>query len=191
MVTGFKEALRQHLAVFDHLKGLQKEIETSGQILAQTIQDGNKILVCGNGGSAADAQHFAAEIVGRFLTERNAWPAIALTTDTSILTAVANDYGYAEVFARQVQGLGYPGDAFIGISTSGDSESIDRAMSAAKAKGLQTIALLGGSGGRLKGMAQKEIILSGSTSPPLQEGHIFILHHWARMIEMAMTSKRP
>jgi D-sedoheptulose 7-phosphate isomerase len=187
MAMGFKEALDAHHRVFAYLADIQKDIEAAGQMLAGTIQSGHKILVCGNGGSAADSQHFAAEIVGRFLKERQAWPAIALTTDTSILSAVANDYGSAHLFARQVEGLGQAQDAFIGISTSGNSENVLRAMAKAREVGMQTVGLLGGDGGRLRGMAHQEIVVPGSTSPPIQEGHIFIIHHWARMIEITMT----
>ncbi len=187
MTMGFHEALKNHHSVFEYLTGSQKDIESAGRSLAATVQAGRKILVCGNGGSAADAQHFATEIVGRFLKEREAWAAIALTTDTSMLSAVANDYGYANVFARQIEGLGKPGDALVGISTSGNSESVVNAVKMAKDRGMKTVALLGGDGGRLKGMAQMEIILPGSTSPPIQEGHIFILHHWARIIETIIT----
>ena len=126
-------ALSEHTECFRKLSGFEKAITLIGKKLVETIQAGHKILVCGNGGSAADAQHFAAEIVGRFLQERSAWPAIALTTDTSIITAVANDESYDTVFSRQVEALGLASDILIGISTSGNSKNIIRAVTQAKA----------------------------------------------------------
>jgi D-sedoheptulose 7-phosphate isomerase len=179
----FQTALKQHIQCFEQLADLAAPIEQAGGLLARTIQSGHKILICGNGGSAADAQHFAAELIGRFEQERVAWPAIALTTDTSILTAVGNDYGFGNVFARQVQGLGQPDDLFIGISTSGNSENVLRAAAEAKEKGLQTIGLLGKDGGTLKSKVDWPVVISYATTARVQEAHIFILHFWAMQIE--------
>jgi D-sedoheptulose 7-phosphate isomerase len=143
-------------------------------------------MICGNGGSASDAQHFAAEIVGRFEKERRAYPAVALSTDTSILTAVGNDYGYDEVFARQVDGLGRPGDVLLGISTSGGSQNVIRAVKRGKSLGLQTVGLLGKNGGALKGMVDQAIVVESATTARIQETHIFILHYWAWQIESGL-----
>src|SRR5262249_47063698 len=120
------------------------------EIIAKAIQSGNKLMICGNGGSAADAQHMAAEMVGRMLVERKPLPAMSLTTDTSNLTAIANDYSYDVVFEKQVQGLGRPGDVLLAISTSGNSKNVLRAADAARAKGIQVISVTGGTGGQLK-----------------------------------------
>lgn len=184
----FNTILKQHLDCFARLKSLGEDIETVGAVLAETIQSGGKILVCGNGGSAADAQHFAAELIGRFEQERNAWPAIALTTDTSILTAIGNDYGFADIFARQVQALGRQGDALIGISTSGNSENVMRAIATAKQQQIKTIGLAGGDGGYLKTQVDRSIVIDQSITARIQETHLFILHFWALQIEQHMQS---
>jgi D-sedoheptulose 7-phosphate isomerase len=185
----FNTILEKHLDCFAQLKSLAAEIEQTGALLADTIQSGGKILVCGNGGSAADAQHFAAELIGRFEQERNAWPAIALTTDTSVLTAIGNDYGFADIFARQVQGLGRQGDALIGISTSGNSENVMRAVTTARQQQMKTIGLAGGNGGHLKALVDRSIVINQSTTARVQEAHLFILHYWALLIEQHMQTR--
>lgn len=179
----FENVLKQHQQCFEKLSEMAGSIEAAGDLLVQTIGSGGKILICGNGGSAADAQHFAAEIIGRFEQERPSWPAIALTTDTSILTAIGNDYGFDDVFSRQVQGLGQPKDAFIGVSTSGNSENVLRAAAAAKKIGMQTIGLLGRDGGTIASQVGRPVVISHSTTARVQEAHIFILHFWAMQIE--------
>lgn len=160
---------------------LQNLVDTS-QLLAEAIGSGNKILICGNGGSAADAQHMAAELVGRMLVERKALPAIALTTDSSNLTAIGNDYGYDFVFSRQVEALGQQGDILIAISTSGNSKNVLKAIEAANNQGVQVVALTGGSGGKIAELhraGQVKVLLNaekGSCSSEIQETHIFIIH---------------
>lgn len=153
-------------------------------LVAAALSADRKILLFGNGGSAADAQHIAAELVGRFLGERKALPAIALTTDTSALTAIANDYGYDEVFARQVRALGRAGDVAIGISTSGNSPSVLLAVEAARAAGLKTIGLTGGSGGKLANAVDVSLLVSASAlSFRIQETHILIGHVICELVE--------
>jgi D-sedoheptulose 7-phosphate isomerase len=186
----FASALKQHLECIRALESQSENIERIGEYLAATIASGNKILVCGNGGSAADAQHFAAELVGRFERERSAWPAVALTTDTSILTAVGNDYGFDDTFARQVQGLGKPGDALIGISTSGRSANVLRAVDAGRAIGMQTVGLLGGDGGAIAAGTGLSVVVDCPRTARIQEAHILILHFWARQIESCMLENR-
>ena len=137
---------------------------------------GNKILICGNGGSAADAQHFAAELTGRYLKERRSYPALALTTDTSALTAIGNDYGFDSVFSRQIEGLGKAGDILIAISTSGRSPNILKAVEVAKARGLRTIGLLGRDGGTLKDLVDDAFIVPSEVTARIQEIHEMILH---------------
>lgn len=151
-------------------------IETIGHICYNTIHLGYKILLCGNGGSAADSQHMAAELVGRFLKDRKALPAIALTTDTSILTAIANDYCFDDIFARQVEALGQPGDLVIGISTSGNSENVYRALIKANKLGIKTISFLGKSGGKCKDVSDYMFIVNSNESARIQEVHITIGH---------------
>jgi len=176
-----------HVQCLQNLKTIEPALTMAGDTLLQCLLGGRKIMICGNGGSASDAQHFAAEIVGRFEKERRAYPAVALSTDTSILTAVGNDYGYDEVFARQVDGLGRPGDILLGISTSGQSENVIRAVKRGKSLGLKTIGLLGKDGGALKRMVDQPIVVDSATTARIQEVHIFILHYWAWQIECGLT----
>jgi D-sedoheptulose 7-phosphate isomerase len=179
----FLSALKEHL---DCMAGLEKTagtIEAAADLLASTLQQQHKILICGNGGSAADAQHFAAELIGRFEREREAWPAVALTTDTSILSAIGNDYGFDNVFARQVEGLGCQGDTLIAISTSGNSKNVLRAVASAKIKGMPTIGLLGRDGGALAAAVDQAVVVQNSRTARIQEGHLLILHYWASYIE--------
>ena len=179
----FLPVLKEHQDCIAGLIKLAEIIESAGDSLVRTLRNGGKILICGNGGSAADAQHFAAELIGRFEQERSAWPAIALTTDTSILSAIGNDYGFDDVFSRQVQGLGQRGDALIGISTSGNSENVMRASTLAQNKGLLTIGLLGRNGGALARCVDHAVVVAHDRTARIQEGHILILHYWAMHIE--------
>ena len=164
----------------EQVDGLARAID----VVATALASDHKVLLFGNGGSAADAQHIAAELVGRFLGERKALPAIALTTDTSALTAIANDYGYEEVFARQVQALGRTGDIAIAISTSGKSPNVLRAVETARASGLTTIGLTGGDGGTLAGRVDVSLCVSASTlSFRIQETHILIGHVLCELVD--------
>lgn len=151
--------------------------------IARTFRRGGKVLFFGNGGSAADSQHIAAEFIGRFQKERKALPAVALTTDTSILTALGNDYGFETVFARQIEGLGRPGDLAFGISTSGNSANVIEGMKKAKALGLKTVALTGGTGGKLAALADISVIVSSNTTARIQESHICIAHAICELVE--------
>jgi len=165
------------------------QIAAAAQRMAHCLAQGGKLLACGNGGSASDAQHFATEIVGRFERERAALAALALTTDSSILTAIANDYGYDAVFARQVQGLGRPGDVLLAISTSGNSPSVCNAISSAQAGGLHCIALTGRDGGRMAGLLAAdaiEIRVPHNTTARIQEVHILILHCLCDLIDQLL-----
>jgi D-sedoheptulose 7-phosphate isomerase len=145
------------------------------------------VLFCGNGGSAADAQHLAAELVGHYLLDRPAWRAVALTTDTSVLTAVGNDYGYADVFARQVEGLGRPGDVLVAISTSGRSENVLRAAAAARAKGVAVVALLGPAPSPLDDAAEVALHVDGEVAGLIQQGHITIGHALCGWVEQRLA----
>jgi phosphoheptose isomerase len=151
--------------------------------MVTALRAGGRILACGNGGSAADAQHFAAELVGRFERERAAMAAIALTTDTSILTAVANDYDFTMVFARQVEALGRPGDVLLGISTSGGSVNVVAAFAAAKAGGLTTVALTGRDGGSVGAAADIHVNVPAAATARVQEVHRTLLHAVCALIE--------
>jgi D-sedoheptulose 7-phosphate isomerase len=147
------------------------------EVISTAIRKGNKLMICGNGGSAADAQHMAAEMVGRMLIERNPLPAMSLTTDTSNLTAIANDYSYDVVFEKQVQGLGRTGDVLLGISTSGNSKNVIKAAEAARTKGIKVISMTGGTGGKLREISDINLNVElGKNSSRIQETHIFIVH---------------
>jgi D-sedoheptulose 7-phosphate isomerase len=159
-------------------------------MICQTLTAGNKILICGNGGSAADAQHIAAELVGRYEQHRRPWPAIALTTDTSALTALSNDFGYEEVFSRQVEALANEGDLLIAISTSGKSPSIIRAVEKAKELGCRTLGLGGCDGGLLAGLCDQTLIVDCSRTSRIQEAHITIGHLWCEMVDLVSEHSR-
>jgi D-sedoheptulose 7-phosphate isomerase len=156
---------------------------SAAEAMIQALRGGGRILVCGNGGSAADAQHFAAELVGRFERERAALSAIALTTDASILTAVANDYDFTRVFARQVEALGRPGDVVLGISTSGASANVIAAFAAARAGGLTTVALTGRDGGALGAASDIHINVPAASTARVQEVHRTLLHALCAIVE--------
>lgn len=179
-----------HVRCLKNLKAIAPALEKAGDMFLQCLLDGGKLMICGNGGSAGDAQHFAAEIIGRFEKERRAYPAVALSTDTSILTAVGNDYGYHEVFARQVDGLGRPEDILMGISTSGHSENVIRAVRQAESLGMKTVGLLGKDGGTLKSLVDQAIVVDSDSTARIQETHIFILHYWAWRIETGLPETK-
>lgn len=187
MVTQwFERSLAEHQDVFQTIGRLGDVVHDAIELAAGSLRTGRKLLLCGNGGSAADSQHIAAELVGRFVTERKPLAAFALTTDSSILTAVGNDYAYDQVFARQVRACGQPGDCLIGYSTSGNSDNVLEAIRVSKSLGLATIALIGRDGGRMKGLADVEIIVPSNTTSRIQEAHAFIGHALCEGIEYAM-----
>lgn len=160
------------------------QVEKVASDVVDTLKRGNKIIIAGNGGSAADAQHFAAELVGRFIKERRALPAIALTTDSSILTSIGNDYSYNMVFARQIEALGQEGDMFIGISTSGNSENIVEAVKSASSKKISTVGLLGKDGGILKNICDSSLIVPCQTTARIQETHELTYHILCEIIDL-------
>jgi D-sedoheptulose 7-phosphate isomerase len=176
--------LRSHCEVMAAIEtDLTPAIESAVTLLVDAFRSGNKLLVMGNGGSAADAQHLAAEIVGRFKLERRALPAIALTTDSSILTAIGNDYGFDSIFSRQVEAHAAAGDVVVGISTSGNSPNVQVALRRAAEAGCRTVALLGKDGGAIKGVAELSIIIPSFDTPRVQEGHITIIHILCDLVE--------
>ncbi len=180
VVAGLREGaeLRIQLA-----QTLGPKIVDAAQLVAQCLKDGGKVLLFGNGGSAADAQHLAAEFVGRFVLERNALPAIALTTDSSILTAIGNDYGFDQVFVRQVLALSRPKDVAIGISTSGNSPNVIKAVQAAAERGLRTIGLAGRDGGALAKAVELAITVPSTNTARIQECHIAVGHVLCELVE--------
>jgi len=178
-----RQRLLESAEVLTGLLKEQKKIEALAHDLVACLQRGNKILICGNGGSAADSQHFAAELVGRLQRDRSPLPGLALSTDTSVLTAIGNDYGFDQVFAKQVEALGQPGDILIGLSTSGNSANVLAAMAVAAKKQMKTIVLSGKGGGAMAQQADDGLVIASATSQHVQEGHIAIIHIWCEIIE--------
>lgn len=175
--------LLEHRAVVDKMISSSLEIEYLALLIIDAISKGRRLYLLGNGGSAADAQHIAAELVGRFQKERKGLPALALTTDTSILTAVGNDYGYEHIFSRQVEAHVLPGDVVIGISTSGNSSSVVEAIKKANEIGAYTVGLTGGTGGMLKELCDTSIVVPSSNTARIQEAHILIGHILCELVE--------
>jgi D-sedoheptulose 7-phosphate isomerase len=164
-------------------RDMAPSIAEMSDLIATALAGGNKLLVMGNGGSAADSQHFVAEIVGRFKLERAALPAVALSTDTSILTAIGNDYGFESIFSRQVEALAAPGDVVVGISTSGNSPNVFKALKTAQSRGCRTIGLLGKDGGNIRGICDLALVMPSSDTPRIQEGHITVIHIVCDLVE--------
>ena len=170
------QRLENHFKVVQDMRKIMPEVASAGLRVRTALEKGRKILICGNGGSAADSQHMAAEFVGRFVKERQSLPALALTVDTSLLTAVGNDYGFDCVFSRQVEGLGQEGDVLIAISTSGNSANVVRAIKTAKEKGIYVIALTGENGGILAKESDLCLAVPSQVTARIQEMHIMIIH---------------
>lgn len=183
-------SLSEHLQTFDRL--LTESLPTirmCADILLQTVSNGSKILICGNGGSAADAQHIAAEFVGRYETERRALPAIALTTDTSALTALANDYDFEKIFSRQVEALASPGDCLIAISTSGNSPNVISAVMAARNAGCKIVGMTGAKGKKLASLSDACLMVPAARTARIQEAHITVAHIWCEMVDQMIAQQ--
>jgi D-sedoheptulose 7-phosphate isomerase len=188
-ISLLSRSLQEHLEAIRFLLDTSlAQISAAGLLICDTLRAGNKILLCGNGGSAADAQHIAAELVGRYEQQRQAFPAISLTTDTSALTALSNDYGYEEVFARQVAALANAGDVLIAISTSGKSPNVIKAAEKAKVLGCKTIALTGCSGEPLASQCDLAVVVPSERTSRVQEAHITIGHLWCEMVDSSLAS---
>lgn len=183
MNTVYLQGIKEHTDLFSKLYQIADCVEDAGQKIADSLNNGGKLLLCGNGGSAADCQHLASELTGRFVRDRKPLAALSLATDTSALTSISNDYSYNEVFSRQILALGNTGDILLAISTSGNSESVIRAVAAAKEKKIYTIGLLGKGGGSLADLCDLSIIIPSDTTARIQEAHIFIGHTICALIE--------
>jgi D-sedoheptulose 7-phosphate isomerase len=187
----FSQAIEDHLAVIDLLRDQQSLLQGIGEEMTRTILAGKKVLWCGNGGSAADSQHLAAELMGRFRRERCAFPSIALTTDTSILTAVGNDYGYEKVFQRQVEALCSRGDVLVGISTSGSSKNVCAALQTARQIGAFTVAFTGQGGGEMADIADVALRVPSKDTARIQEAHILCGHMICDWVERSVGEWQP
>lgn len=188
--SGFKSEVFEHQATIGLLVDLAPMVEKAGQTILDTMISGGKVLLCGNGGSAADAQHLATEMMVRYEQQRRPFAAIALTTDSSLLTAHTNDYDFGTLFSRQVQGLGRAGDCLIAISTSGRSENVNQAAATARAMGLTVIALTGRDGGALAPLADLAVIVPSDVTARIQEAHILIGHYWCKAVETALVTAK-
>ncbi len=182
----FEQAIAEHLTVIQSIHGQQPLLERIASEMTTAVVAGKKVLWCGNGGSAADSQHLAAELMGRFRRERRALASIALTTDTSILTAIGNDYGYEHVFRRQVEALCQKGDILVGISTSGNSKNVCLALEEAKKRGAFTVAFTGQGGGAMVGIAHAALCINSKDTARIQEGHILCGHMLCDWIELSI-----
>ena len=188
MEERINSVLEEQIKNLTNLKsnGYKENLINVVNIITNCVKNGGKVLICGNGGSAADSQHFAAELVGRFKLERKGLPAIALTTDTSVLTCMGNDYGYDSIFSRQVEALGNKGDVLIGFSTSGNSNNVITAIEEGKKKGLITIGFLGKDGGKLKDMVDVDLTFNYSETARTQEHHLMTYHLICEFVEKEM-----
>ena len=183
MIEEIEKSVNVSVEIIRNISHLSKEIEKVVNVIINCLKNNNKIILFGNGGSAADAQHIAAEFIGRFKIERDSYPAIALTTDSSILTSLANDYSFDVVFSRQCESLVLPGDVVIGISTSGNSKNVVNGLNTSKKKGAITIGLLGNSGGSIKNIVDIPIIVNSDMTPKIQEAHRVIYHIICDIVE--------
>jgi D-sedoheptulose 7-phosphate isomerase len=181
--SNLNRAIDDSVRTLESLKELGREVSRAIDLIEQCLRAGNKLLVCGNGGSATDASHFATELVVRFAKDRRALPAISLSSDIGILTATGNDYGFNEIFARQVAALGAPGDVLICLTTSGKSKNLIRALEEAKARKLKTIAFLGRDGGPTLGIADVDLLIKSESTARVQEAHHLLLHVLCEIIE--------
>jgi D-sedoheptulose 7-phosphate isomerase len=182
-----KTAIEAAKKTLQSLLDLDSQVAKAAELIEQCLRAGNKLLVCGNGGSAADASHFATEFVVRFMKDRPAYPAICLAGDGGLLTAAGNDYGFDEIFARQVAAFGLPRDVMICLTTSGKSRNIERALQEAKARELKTIAFLGRDGGSTIGMADIDFLVRGDSTARIQEAHQLLLHVLCEVVEARLT----
>ena len=182
-MTPFSTVIAEHLKLINDLSVCHQDIQNSSELILSTFKAGKKILICGNGGSAADSQHIATEFVVRYEKQRKGLPAIALTTDTSILTAQPNDYSFASVFSRQIETLGQEGDCLIALSTSGNSDNIIEAVKSATSKNMNCIALTGNDGGKLADLVDHPIIIPSQITARIQEAHILIAHWWCQQAD--------
>jgi D-sedoheptulose 7-phosphate isomerase len=178
-----RHGLTNTIAALQSLTSIEGHIDQAVILILAALKSGNKLLICGNGGSAAEAAHFATELVGRYAKNRRSLPAIALSSDGSLLSCIGNDYGYGDVFARQIRGLAQDGDVVVVLTSSGNSENIVSALEEANRRKLKSISLLGRGGGKAKGLASCELIVPGDSAPAAQEAHLFLVHHFCRIID--------
>jgi D-sedoheptulose 7-phosphate isomerase len=179
----FEQSVAETTRTLQELSTIRPAIDAAAKLILETLRRGGRLLICGNGGSAAEAAHFATELVGRFNRDRHPLPALALSSDGSLLSCIGNDYGYDQVFSRQLAGLARPGDLAVVLTSSGESANILAALAEAKRLGLASLAFLGRGGGRARGLATCELIVPGPSGAAAQEAHLFLIHHFCRLID--------
>ena len=181
----FEASLAETTRTLQALTLIRPAIDQAGRLILDTLKRGGKLLIAGNGGSAAEAAHFATELVGRYAKTRRSLPALALSSDGSLLSCIGNDFGFDQAFSRQIAGLARPGDLVVAFTSSGDSANIVAALAEAKKLGLASIAFLGRGGGRAKGLATCELIMPGERGASAQEAHLFLIHHFCELVDEA------
>ncbi len=181
----FESSLAETTRALQALPTIRPSIDQAARLILDTLRRGGKLLIAGNGGSAAEAAHFATELVGRYAKSRRSLPAVALSSDGSLLSCIGNDFGFDQVFARQIAGLGKPGDLVVVLTSSGNSPNVVAALQQAKALGLESVAFLGRGGGKAKGLATCELIIPGNSGAAAQEAHLFLIHHFCELIDEA------
>jgi D-sedoheptulose 7-phosphate isomerase len=188
LLAGIEREIQESIAVKEQLVGVAQLIADAARLIIASMRNGGKLIVFGNGGSAADAQHLSAELVGRYRQNRKAFPAIALTTDSSALTSISNDYGFDTIFSRQLEALGKSGDVVVAISTSGNSPNVLQALATAKKLGITSIGLTGKSGGKLRGSVDVCLSVPSDSTPRIQEAHSLIIHILSGIVEEVMVN---
>jgi D-sedoheptulose 7-phosphate isomerase len=184
----FEESLAETTRTLQALTQIRPAIDQAAQLILGTLRGGGKLLIGGNGGSAAEAGHFATELVGRYAKTRRALPAIALSSDGSLLSCIGNDFGFEHAFARQIAGLAKPGDLVVVLTSSGNSDNVVSALREAKKLGVSSLAFLGRGGGKAKGLATCELIIPGKSGAAAQESHLFLIHHFCELIDEAFPA---
>ena len=184
----FEDSLAETTRTLQALTTIRPAIDRAGRQILETLRGGGKLLIGGNGGSAAEAAHFATELVGRYAKTRRSLPAVALSSDGSLLSCIGNDFGYEAVFARQIAGLGRKGDLVVLITSTGNSANVVAGLQEAKKLGITTLAFLGRGGGHAKGLADCELIIPGQSGAAAQECHLFLIHHFCELIDEAFPA---
>ena len=182
--------IQETIGTLEALPAIRPQIDRAAELILRTMRSGRKLLLCGNGGSAAEAQHFSTELVGRYFKTRRSLPAVALTADGTLLTCIGNDFGYDDVFSRQIEGLAQPGDLVVVFTSSGNSENILRALKTAQRLKLDSIAFLGRGGGKIRGLATCDLIIPGTSGRTAQESHLFLLHYFCELIDQEEVAPR-
>lgn len=179
----FEKTLAETIRTLESLSAIRPQIDTAADLIITTLKGGGKLLICGNGGSAAEAAHFATELVGRYDGKRRSLPAIALSSDGSLVSCVGNDFGFEQVFARQITGLAKPGDLVVAITSSGNSPNIVAALVEAKRLRVKSVSFLGRGGGKARGLATCELLAPGGRGASAQESHLFLIHYFCELID--------